>query len=593
MADQELVLRIRADLRDVQTKLRQLERDGADTANDMARRFQDAGRRISGAFRAIRGPALAATAAATGFAILAQRSLEAVEAIQDLADRADVSAEFLQEMRFATEQSGASARDFDDAISRLNRRLGLYIQNLTTGEGEAGPAAAAFRALGLETRIASGELADSESVFRAAVESLQDVESQAQRSALASQLFGEDSGPRLVALLNRGVGGLEDLAQAARDAGIVLENDLVANAGAASDAIEVMQRQIGAEFNRAIAENTAGLIAFAEAFSRIVVAAVQAAAAVGDFVRWTTTALGVQGNFELISEQDVQDQRARVGELLQIYTDRFQSDTGSVQLATLRQVLPTEDIERLEQAGRNGATATERLGMAVQFLAERYRELGIRLREVRAAADDTPLDSGGAGEAAIRAARIYGGLASEAAASADALEGLGAQIKATFYEGESSMDGVIERVDLMKDAFEDVTDGAVKELEDAFVDFVRTGRIEISNFVDYIIEQFARLAFQEWFEGPLNSLLSAGISAIGGSIGLGSGGGGNIKAAGGQVRTAQAPVTNVFIDARYATEGTAEMIENAFRRNGPIIVRESVNASVSTVSSMQYAASAT
>ena len=266
MADQELILRIRGDLRDVQTKLNRLERDGTTAANRIARQFSRAGSTIAGAFRAARGPLLALGGAAGSIGFLAQRSLAAAENIQDLADRANVSAEFLQELRFVTNQSGASARDFDDAISRLNRRFGLFIQNLRTGEGEAGPAAAAFRALGLESRIASGEISNSEQAFFAIVDALQSVESQAQRSALASQVFGEDSGPRLVGLLNRGTDGIRDLAQEARQLGVVMSDELVANGARASDQLEILGTVLRTRVVAAVVENAEEIDDMTQAF---------------------------------------------------------------------------------------------------------------------------------------------------------------------------------------------------------------------------------------------------------------------------------------------------------------------------------------
>jgi hypothetical protein len=60
------------------------------------------------------GVAVAAIAAPAVLGAFIQRSLAAAESIQDLSDRAGVSAEFLQEMRYAASQSGAETRDFDD-----------------------------------------------------------------------------------------------------------------------------------------------------------------------------------------------------------------------------------------------------------------------------------------------------------------------------------------------------------------------------------------------------------------------------------------------------------------------------------------------
>ena len=240
------------------------------------RRVERYGQQMGRGFTRAFAP-LIALAAPAALGAVVQRSLAAAEAIQDMSSRANVAAEFLQELRYAASQNGAEARDFDDAISRLNRRLGLL---LTTGTS---PAKAAFDELGLTTRIASGELRDAESVFNAAVGAMQRIETQAERSALASQLFGEDSGPRLLQLMSLGTRGIEEQRQAARDLGVVMSNALVDEAARAADTLERMHLQFTTGVNSAIASQADELVALAEALGRVAEWAVNAGAAMGDF----------------------------------------------------------------------------------------------------------------------------------------------------------------------------------------------------------------------------------------------------------------------------------------------------------------------
>lgn len=261
-------------------------------------------RAVGGLLRAA-GPLLgiSGVVSGAGLALLVRESLSAAEAVQDLADRAGVSAEFLQEMRYAASQSGAETRDFDDSISRLNRRLGLFQQHLASGTGEAGPAAQAFRALGLEGRIASGELADAESVFREVVRALSDMESESRRSALASQLFGEDSGPRLASMLARGEEGISSLTARARELGLVLTDEMIAKGAEASDQMETLGMVLRTNLHGAIIENADEIAQMAEAF---------------------TDAL--PGMIELATE--LAEAFARTGELIQDITGRVMGMRG-------------------------------------------------------------------------------------------------------------------------------------------------------------------------------------------------------------------------------------------------------------------------
>ncbi len=115
------------------------------------------------------GAAFVAIQGARALADTTVQALGAAEAIQDVADAANVSAEFLQGLRGVTQQSGAEARHFDDAIVRLNRPLGLFSQHLATCEGEAGPAANTLRALSLESPRAAGRHEHTQKALHAPV----------------------------------------------------------------------------------------------------------------------------------------------------------------------------------------------------------------------------------------------------------------------------------------------------------------------------------------------------------------------------------------------------------------------------------------
>lgn len=177
--------------------------------------------------------------------------IDSVAELGDTASIVGVSVERLQTLRFAADQTGASAAMMDDALRRLNRRLGLAAQG-------GGPAAAAFERLGIEVRDAGGATRSVESVFDDAVRALEEVASQAERSALASQLFGEDSGPKLVPLLAQGQAGIAALAEQARRSGVVLDEELVQRAQEISDRWAHLSLVIGTQARGAI-------LAFADA----------------------------------------------------------------------------------------------------------------------------------------------------------------------------------------------------------------------------------------------------------------------------------------------------------------------------------------
>ena len=282
---ERLVVQLSADMRRYERSMQRVS-GSANTAarrvetrfDRMNRNLQRSGQSLNRVLSRAFAPLLAGATVA-GLARVTSGALEAAEAIQDLSNRASVSAEFLQEMRFIASQNGASTRDFDDAISRLNRRLGLFISD------GGGPAAAAFERLGLAQRIARGELTDTESVYREAVRALEGVENAAVRSATASELFGDDAGPRLAQMLSLGSAAMEEQRARAHDLGLVMSQELVDNAAAAADALERMNMQFSAQINMAVAENASELESLAVMLGNVASSAIAAASGFTEFVQ--------------------------------------------------------------------------------------------------------------------------------------------------------------------------------------------------------------------------------------------------------------------------------------------------------------------
>lgn len=210
-------------------------------------------------FGAVRG--LVAGAIAGGFALATKRAIQFADSIGKTADKAGLAIDSLQELRFAGERVGVASRDTDDALTRLQRRLGLFVQN------GGGPAAQAFKALGLEQEIMSSKLRGTEALFNRSIDLLSRVEDQALQSALASQLFGEDAGPRLVNLINQGTDGVERLRARARALGVVLGEDLVRKSESANDKLFEMSQILKINLTRAALRLMPAINMLAETFA--------------------------------------------------------------------------------------------------------------------------------------------------------------------------------------------------------------------------------------------------------------------------------------------------------------------------------------
>jgi hypothetical protein len=162
---------------------------------------------------------------------LGRSAIRAGDDIGDMAGQLQIGAEQLQELRFAARETGVEAGTLDQAIARITTRI---------GEAAAGQenAVRSFNRLNIEFKNADGAARSTEAVLRDLADRIRALPDPASRAAAAAELLGDRAGPRLVALLAQGSSGLDDFAQAARDAGQVMSEETIQRLGEAEDAIE-------------------------------------------------------------------------------------------------------------------------------------------------------------------------------------------------------------------------------------------------------------------------------------------------------------------------------------------------------------------
>ena len=106
----------------------------------------------------------------------------------------------------------------------------------------------------------------------------------------------------------------------------------------------------------------------------------------------------------------------------------------------------------------------------------------------------------------------------------------------------------------------DATIGAFRSMEDAVADFVATGRLSISGFVDSVIADLARLTVRRTITQPLADLLSAALSSV---TGAGAAGGeatlpdGAARGSRGNVRGSTLPPALFDVAPRFHAGGIA------------------------------------
>jgi hypothetical protein len=266
-------------VREVQNALRRVQRE----SDKISRQSTTGITRLSGAIgglrRGIASLGLGATVSIAGLSALGRQSLRTADQIAKAANTADVSTDQIQELRFAFGQlAGTTDQGVDDSLRRFNRRLGLA----RTG---AGPAVQTFRRLGIELQNADGSLRSTEELLEVTLQRLAEIPDPALRAAEASQVFGEDLGPKLAAALNGGIAGMQRLRGVLRAEGGVIPEEQLRRAEEFNDQIDLLQRTLTAQYAQTVLDNARALQQLAQALGTVASVAVSGIGVVVDFTR--------------------------------------------------------------------------------------------------------------------------------------------------------------------------------------------------------------------------------------------------------------------------------------------------------------------
>jgi hypothetical protein len=190
---------------------------------------------------------------------LAQFGMEAINAagkINDLSTQLGVTAEFLQEMKFAAEMSGGSLEGVSGALEKI------AVARTKALQGNQG-LIAAFERFG----ITAEELktARLEDIFLKIGRAFEGVASPQQLLEPFRELAGRGSGALIPAMVE----GLGEAAQQARNLGMVMSNEVVTTLDEANDRVEIMNKTMSAGIGAFVAKALVPLAGFFEALGNM------------------------------------------------------------------------------------------------------------------------------------------------------------------------------------------------------------------------------------------------------------------------------------------------------------------------------------
>lgn len=430
--------------------------------DQMAKTFIKFGKRV----------AIGVAGIATAFAIATKRAIGFADQIGKTAKVVGLSAEALQELRFAAQQTGVATLGLDDSIRRMQRRLGEFINS------GAGPAQKAIEKLNISITDAAGQFVGTEQAFFRVVDAMQQLETVAERSAIAAQLFGDDFGPKLVTLTDKGVAGIQALRQEARDLGLVIDNEAVAASERAQDEFGKLAGLIQTRVVKAFADNAE---AIKTATTLMIDLAIEIFNVIDTFAKFTG-----------LAEKGIKD---------------LEKDNAAL-LLTVNELVRNLGDEARFTAGFIAAEAQ------IAANIERIREL-IRLQDLAGVQGPTP--SGGpnrlAQEAEAQAARLEAAIARFN--KQFALERSWIEARERVEEYVDSLDIVLEEQDKAAAELARTAQDIGLTFASAFEDAVVAGK-KLRGVLQGLLQDLIRLATRKLLTEPLTGFFGGVLDKISG-----------------------------------------------------------------------------
>ncbi len=198
------------------------------------------------------------TAMAAAGGMMINKTVEAGDRIDKMSQKLQMSRQTFQEMDYVFTQNGANIESMGKSMVTLSKA----VVGVTQGNKSN---AATFRQLGISVKDSGGKLKSTENIMFEVLEKLQKMPDNANRAALATQLFGK-SAMELQPLLNSGAKSIGELRQKYQDLGMGMSDTAVDSAVKFKDTMDTIQRSLQGAMYQIGADILPSIQAVADAF---------------------------------------------------------------------------------------------------------------------------------------------------------------------------------------------------------------------------------------------------------------------------------------------------------------------------------------
>ncbi len=220
---------------DLEARLAKLEQglsQAVGLAERNSKRMQDAFDKVG---QSIKGLGIAAAVTFTLRAAFDQLrgSIDQLDRIDDLSEKFGINAGALSEWAFASEVAGTNTEDLAAGLQKLSKAA-------TAAAGGSKEQSAAFKAIGVSVRDATGNLKSADALLLEIADKFAGYEDGIEKAALAQEFFGK-SGASMIPLLNKGSAGIKGLRDEARQLGAAFSDEAAKAAGDFNDQVKKLE----------------------------------------------------------------------------------------------------------------------------------------------------------------------------------------------------------------------------------------------------------------------------------------------------------------------------------------------------------------
>lgn len=219
-----------------------------------------------------------------------KRALEYAASLGETAQQLGVTTEALQVFRFAGSQVGIKTEEMDILLRKLSDSIA------EAGQGSK-QQAESFNELGVNVKLANGELKNTDGVLREMAEGFKNMKNEQDLVRVGTDLMGK-SGAKAASLLAGGAEGIDEFTKAAHELTTVLSDEQIQNADRTADKLDQLSTSLSTRIAGQVADNASSIEELANALADLAEQAVSAAGAWLQFMKSQGGGSTIAGGFK-------------------------------------------------------------------------------------------------------------------------------------------------------------------------------------------------------------------------------------------------------------------------------------------------------